>query len=177
MESNKEKGNKFNSLSQGIDMWRASYEAGNVHLPFKNMHRFWWSIQNTTHRIKYAQLFERVQWTSDGIGGSQITTQYAAKIFIASSQVFYHGDKLIVYCANLHGIIHWYGDPSCCWKLATGNASPCLAPRPCITVAIWRCRKNFSQWPRSMHWKLCPHWLKLLRQRHVAVVIQDPGWV
>ena len=27
-------------------------------------------------------------------------------------------------------------------------------------LAIWRCRKNFSQWQRSFHWKLCSNWLK-----------------
>ena len=41
--------------------------------------------------------------------------------------------------------------------------------------AIWRCRKNFSQWQRSFLWKLRSHWLIFLRQRHVAVVRQGPG--
>ena len=45
----------------------------------------------------------------------------------------------------------------------------------CITTAIWRCRRNFSQWQRSFQWKLRTHWLKVLRQDHVAVVIQDPS--
>ena len=31
-----------------------------------------------------------------------------------------------------------------------------------------------SQWQRSFQWKLCSHWLKFLRQRHVAVVRQGP---
>ena len=46
---------------------------------------------------------------------------------------------------------------------------------PCLTTAIWRCRKNSSQWQRSFQWKLHSHWLKFLRQRHVAVVRQGPG--
>ena len=45
---------------------------------------------------------------------------------------------------------------------------------PCLTTAIWRCRKNSSQWLRSFQWKLHSHWLKFLRQRHVAVVRQGP---
>ena len=45
---------------------------------------------------------------------------------------------------------------------------------PCLTRAIWRCRKNSSQLQRSFQWKLRSHWLKFLRQRHVAVVRQDP---
>ena len=49
-----------------------------------------------------------------------------------------------------------------------------VLPGPCLTTAIWRCRKNSSQWQRSCQWKLHSHWLKLLRQRQVAVVIQDP---
>ena len=43
-------------------------------------------------------------------------------------------------------------------------------PTPCLTTAIWRCRKNSSQWQRSFQWKLHSHWLKFLWQRHVAVV-------
>ena len=35
-------------------------------------------------------------------------------------------------------------------------------PGPCITTAIWRCRNPFSQWQRSLQWKLRSHWLKLL---------------
>ena len=38
----------------------------------------------------------------------------------------------------------------------------------------WRCCKNFSQREHSFNWKLCCHWLKLLRQRQIAVVIQSP---
>ena len=54
----------------------------------------------------------------------------------------------------------------------------------CITTAIWRCHKNFSQWQlhknfsqwqRSFQCKLCPHLLKLLRLLRVAVVIEGPG--
>ena len=39
---------------------------------------------------------------------------------------------------------------------------------------IWRCRKPFSQWQRSFQRKLRSHWLKFLRQRHVALVRQGP---
>ena len=40
-------------------------------------------------------------------------------------------------------------------------------PGPCINTAIWCCCKTFSQWQHSFQWKLCSHWLKVLRQRHV----------
>ena len=42
---------------------------------------------------------------------------------------------------------------------------------------VWSCccRKSFSHWKHSFHWKLLCHWLKGLRQRHIAVVIQDPA--
>ena len=46
---------------------------------------------------------------------------------------------------------------------------------PCLTTAIWRCRKNSSQWQLSFQWKLDSHWLKFLRQRHVTIVRQGPG--
>ena len=46
---------------------------------------------------------------------------------------------------------------------------------PCLTTAIWRCRNPFSKWERNFQRKLCSHWLKCLRQRHVAVVRQGPG--
>ena len=49
-------------------------------------------------------------------------------------------------------------------------------PGPCLTTAILRYRKNSSQWQRSFQWKLHSHWLKFLRQRHVAVVRQGPGF-
>ena len=55
------------------------------------------------------------------------------------------------------------------WSCARTSAGPCL------TTAIWRCRKNSSQWQRSFQWKLHSHWLKFLWQRHVAVVRQGPG--
>ena len=45
---------------------------------------------------------------------------------------------------------------------------------PCVTTAIWRYRKPFSQWQHSFLWKLRFHWLKFLRQHHVAVVRQGP---
>ena len=51
-----------------------------------------------------------------------------------------------------------------------------LVCRPGITTATWRCRKMFSQWERSFHWKLCYHWLKGLQQRQIAIEIQDQGW-
>ena len=44
-----------------------------------------------------------------------------------------------------------------------------------ITKAIWGCWKGFSQRQHSFHWKLCSHWLKFLRWRRVAVLIQAPG--
>ena len=50
-------------------------------------------------------------------------------------------------------------------------------PGPCLTTATWRCRKNFSQWERSFHWKLRCHWLEFLRQRQIAVVRQGPAFV
>ena len=43
---------------------------------------------------------------------------------------------------------------------------------PCITTATWRCRKIFRQWEHVFHGKLCCHWLKFLRQRQIAIVIQ-----
>ena len=50
-----------------------------------------------------------------------------------------------------------------------------LGTRACVTITIWRCGKLFSQWHRSFQRKLRCHWLKFLRQRHVAVVRQGPG--
>ena len=44
-----------------------------------------------------------------------------------------------------------------------------------LTTTIWRCRKPFGQWQRSFQRKLRSHWLKFLRQRHVAVVKQGLG--
>ena len=46
----------------------------------------------------------------------------------------------------------------------------------CLTTATWRCRKNFSQWECSFHWKLRWNWLEFLRQHQIAVVRQGPGW-
>ena len=46
---------------------------------------------------------------------------------------------------------------------------------PCLTTAIWRCRNSFSQWQRSFQRNMRFHWLKFLRQRHVAVVRRGPG--
>ena len=39
---------------------------------------------------------------------------------------------------------------------------------------IWRYRNPFSQWQHSFQRKLRFHWLKFLRQRHVAVARQSP---
>ena len=50
-----------------------------------------------------------------------------------------------------------------------------VVPGPCLTSATWRCRKNFSQWECSFHWKLRCHWLEFLQQRQIAVVRQGPG--
>ena len=47
-------------------------------------------------------------------------------------------------------------------------------PGPCLTTVIWRCGKPFGQWQHSFHRKPHCHWLKFLRQRHVAVVRQGP---
>ena len=44
-----------------------------------------------------------------------------------------------------------------------------LSPGPCLTTAIWRCRKPFSQWQCSFQRKLHSHCLKFLRQRHLCV--------
>ena len=52
------------------------------------------------------------------------------------------------------------------------------SPGPCITNVIATCRKNFSQWERSFHWKLRCHWLKYLRRVAKTLVIQGPStWV
>ena len=37
--------------------------------------------------------------------------------------------------------------------------------------------REFSQWQHSFHWKLRCRWLKFLRQRQIAVVIQGPVYV
>ena len=51
----------------------------------------------------------------------------------------------------------------------------CSRPGPCLTTVTWRWRKNCIQWKRSFLWKLRCHWLKILRQRQIAVVRQGPG--
>ena len=57
-----------------------------------------------------------------------------------------------------------------------GDQSLCVGGTgPCITTAVWCSCKNFSQWQCSFRWKLRSHWLKLLWQHHVALVIQGPG--
>ena len=43
-----------------------------------------------------------------------------------------------------------------------------------LTIARWRCCKNFSQWERSFLWKLCCQWPEWLRERQIAVVKQGP---
>ena len=50
-------------------------------------------------------------------------------------------------------------------------------PGPCITPAIWRCRKTVSQWQGSFQWKLRSHWLKFLRQRPATVIVLGTGHV
>ena len=40
---------------------------------------------------------------------------------------------------------------------------------PCLTTAIWRCLKSFSQWQRSFQRKLRSLWLNVLWQRYVVV--------
>ena len=45
------------------------------------------------------------------------------------------------------------------WLLSLGSKTG-----PCFTTATWRCRKNFSQWECSFHWKLCCHWLEFWRR-------------
>ena len=67
----------------------------------------------------------------------------------------------------------WWPPAQC--RLAQGWLAGRHLPGPCLTTAIWRCHKNASQWQHSFQWKLCSHWLKFLRQRHVAVVRQGPG--
>ena len=56
-----------------------------------------------------------------------------------------------------------------------GIIPPHFNTSPCITTAMWRCHNPFSQWQRSFQWKLHSHWLKVLRQRHIAVLIQGSG--
>ena len=67
----------------------------------------------------------------------------------------------------------------CVSRLADGVRQPtcgcvCLIPGPCHTTVPWRCRKNFSQWECSFHWKLRCHWLEFLWQRQISVVRQGP---
>ena len=50
------------------------------------------------------------------------------------------------------------------------------SPGPCLATAIWWCHNPFSQWECSFQRKLHSHWLKFLRQHHVAVVIQALLW-
>ena len=52
--------------------------------------------------------------------------------------------------------------------------SPNKGLGPVLLTATWRCRKNFSQWECSFHWKLRCHWLEFLRQRQIAVVRHGP---
>ena len=39
----------------------------------------------------------------------------------------------------------------------------------CITTVICRCCDPLSQWQRRFQWKLCSHWLKVLRQHQIAM--------
>ena len=54
------------------------------------------------------------------------------------------------------------------------SLSPYGVTGSCLTTAIWRCRKPFSQWQCSFQRKLRSHWVKFLRQRRVAIVKQRP---
>ena len=42
-----------------------------------------------------------------------------------------------------------------------------MIPGPCLTTSTWQCRKNFSQWERSFHWKLRCHRLEFLWQHQI----------
>ena len=65
-------------------------------------------------------------------------------------------------------IMHYDQDVSMSWAAGSCDIGPS------ITTAIWRRRKTFEQWQCSLHRKLCCHWLKGLRQRQFAVVLQGP---
>ena len=54
-----------------------------------------------------------------------------------------------------------------------GHKGDC--PGLCITTVAWWWCKTFSQWEGSFYRKLHCHWLKGLRQRQNAVMIQSPG--
>ena len=69
---------------------------------------------------------------------------------------------------SFHPTLHWPRDYSSLPGLVK------RFPGPCLTTATWCCRKNFSQYECSFHWKLCCHWLEFLRQRQIAVVSQGP---
>ena len=72
------------------------------------------------------------------------------------------------------GVGGWEGDSRCYPEEGCQPPAPSQWPGPCLTTATWRCRKNFSQWECSFHWKLRYHWLEFLRQRQIAVVRQGP---
>ena len=61
-----------------------------------------------------------------------------------------------------------------CTNMRHPEARP-WEPGPCLTTTIWHCRNPFSQWERSFQRKLRSHWLKFLRQCHIAGVRQGPG--
>ena len=71
----------------------------------------------------------------------------------------------IIYTPSQGEDPHW---PTANWLIQYKDAGPCL------TTATWRCRKNFSQWECSFHWKRRCHWLEFLRQHQIAVVRQGP---
>ena len=73
-----------------------------------------------------------------------------------------------------HRKTHQSFDFSMAWCEKRLNSN-CWRTGPCLTIAIWRCRKPFSQWQRSFQRKLHSHWLNFLHQRHVAVVRQRLG--
>ena len=41
-------------------------------------------------------------------------------------------------------------------------------------TAFWPRHDPFSEWECSLQWKPRSHWLKVLRQRHTAVLMQGP---
>ena len=49
----------------------------------------------------------------------------------------------------------------CPWMLFHSKNHSATAISPCITTAIWCCRKLFSQLQRSFQWKLPSRWLKI----------------
>ena len=67
------------------------------------------------------------------------------------------------------------GDETLATRRLTAYRIEALEP-PLLPTAIWQCCNPFSQWQRCFQGKLGSHWLKVLRQGHMAVVKQSPGW-